>query len=367
MIPPDSTPERALSPRRRRLAGDVGIIVAVLLLVAALLMATWFARQAVVWLVASAFLAFSIEPLVQLLHTRFKLGPGKSISLAFGLIGALTLVIVFIVFPPIIQGAGELKAQIPAYVAQLQATDASDSLNADQAIGSIGTAFVNAASFFHDAKNVLGKIGAIASGAFALFMILTFTIYFLVYGRRMRDGLAARVSPAARGHFTGTTRSLYEMNKGYWYGKFLIALIAGTTCWVGMYVLDLPYAAPLSFFVAITDLIPQIGATIGTIPVVIVGLLDEPWKGVAIGAWLIIYQQFENNVLTPKIFKKTIDVHPFVSLVAVVVGGMIFGIVGTLLALPVVRGAQIIIEAMHAYRREASAQPPSGQQEASGP
>ena len=68
------------------------------------------------------------------------------------------------------------------------------------------------------------------------------------------------------------------------------------------------YAAPLAIFVGITDLIPNIGATLGTIPVVIVGLLEEPWKGVVAGAVLILYQQVENNLITPKVFKKTVGI-----------------------------------------------------------
>jgi predicted PurR-regulated permease PerM len=356
---PEATPERPLSPRRRGLAVDVAVIVGVLLVIAALLIATWYARTGVVWLIASAFFAFSIDPLVQFLRRRLNLGLGKSISLAFGIIAAGTLVITFIVFPPIIRGARELKAQIPEYVGQLQGSDAAGSLNAEETIGSIGNAFSDVANFFGRAGDLLSAIGAIASGAFALFMILTFTIYLLVYGRGMRQGLAARMSPLAGEHFRGATRALYDMNRGYWYGKFVIALIAGTTCWVGMFALDLPYAAPLSFFVAITDLIPQIGATLGTIPVAIVGLLEEPWKGVVITVWLLIYQQFENNVLTPKIFKKAIDVHPFVTVVAVTVGGMIFGLIGTLLALPIVKGAQIIVEAVRTYRAEARQVPGS--------
>ena len=72
---------------------------------------------------------------------------------------------------------------------------------------------------------------------------------------------------------------------------------------------------PLALFVGITDLIPNIGATLGTIPVVIVGLLEEPWKGVVAGVVLILYQQVENNLITPRIFKETVEIHPFLSVV----------------------------------------------------
>jgi predicted PurR-regulated permease PerM len=136
------------------------------------------------------------------------------------------------------------------------------------------------------------------------------------------------------------------MNQGYWYGKFLIGVIAGLTTFVTMKLLGLPFAAPLSVFVGITDLIPNIGATLGTIPVVIVGLLEEPWKGIVAGAVLILYQQVENNLITPKVFKKTVEIHPFLSVVTVLVFTALFGIVGALVAVPVTKGILIAVDAV---------------------
>ena len=135
------------------------------------------------------------------------------------------------------------------------------------------------------------------------------------------------------------------MNTGYWYGKFLIGVIAGLTTFVTMKLLGLPYAAALALFVGITDLIPNIGATLGTIPVVIVGLLEEPWKGVVAGAVLILYQQVENNLITPRIFKETVEIHPFLSVVTVIVFTSLFGIVGALIAVPVTKAIEILIGA----------------------
>jgi predicted PurR-regulated permease PerM len=72
-----------------------------------------------------------------------------------------------------------------------------------------------------------------------------------------------------------------------------------------------------------------------------------------IALWLILYQQAENNIITPKIFKRTVDLHPFASVVAVTLFGMVFGIIGTLLAIPVVKAAQIMFAAVRDGRRGA--------------
>jgi predicted PurR-regulated permease PerM len=355
IVPPLDVPEGR--PNRRFFATATLVVVAVVLGVIALLLGLWIVRETVVWLVAAGFLAFSIEPLIRM-FTRRGLGRGASTALAFTLIAAVILIFSLAIIPSVVDGAKALKDHIPAYVDQLQNTDASDALNADQAIESTGNAAAESASFFDGSGRVLDFVGGLVHSGFAAFMIFTFTLYFLVYGRdlvRMASGLM----PAAyREPFVGATRAIFKINKGYWYGKFLIGVIAGLTTFVTMKLLGLPYAAPLALFVGITDLIPNIGATLGTIPVVIVGLLEEPWKGAVAGGVLILYQQVENNLITPKVFKETVEIHPFLSVVAVIVFTSLFGIVGALIAVPVTKAIEILFAAFRAGRRTAVLEPP---------
>jgi predicted PurR-regulated permease PerM len=275
-------------------------------------------------------------------------------------IAVAILVFAFAIIPPVVDGARDLADKVPAYVEQLQDTAASDGLNADQAIESAGSASQDASEFFERAGSVLKAIGPLVAGGFALFMIFTFTLYFLVYGSELLGRVEGRLPPQARSPFRRAVSEIYDMNQGYWYGKFLIGLIAGLTTFVTMKLLGLPFAAPLSLFVGLTDLIPNIGATLGTIPVVIVGLLEEPWKGVVAGAVLILYQQVENNLITPKVFKKTVEIHPFLSVVAVIVFTALFGIVGALVAVPVTKGIQIAVDAVNEARHPRPEAPAAG-------
>jgi predicted PurR-regulated permease PerM len=344
---------------RRNLAQNTLLVVGVVLLVAAGLAGLWLVRETVVWLIAAGFLAFSIEPLV-LMFQRRGLGRGLATTLAFLVIAAAILVFAFVVIPPVVDGAKQLGDKIPTYVQQLQDTSASDTLHADGAIESAGAAAESSGEFFARADSVLSAIGALVSGGFAVFMIFTFTLYFLVYGRELVGRAERRLPPSGQAPFRRALRDTYDMNQGYWYGKFLIGVIAGLTTFVTMKLLGLPFAAPLSLFVGITDLIPNIGATLGTIPVVLVGLLEEPWKGAVAGAVLILYQQVENNLITPKVFKKTVEIHPFLSVVTVIVFTALFGIVGALVAVPVTKAIQIATRAYHESRLEAGALPGPG-------
>jgi predicted PurR-regulated permease PerM len=271
-------------------------------------------------------------------------------ALAFLSIAAVILVFAFAIIPPVADGARELASKIPEYEEQLKDSGAADALSADGAVESAGDTAESSANFFANSNKVLDLVGALASGAFAVFMIFTFTLYFLVYGRELIARVEGRLRPSARGPFRSSARELLEMNTGYWYGKFLIGVIAGLTCFVGMKLLGLPFAAPLALFVGITDLIPNVGATIGMIPVVIVGLFEEPWKAVAIAAILIAYQQLENVLITPRVFKRTVELHPFLSVVSVMVFAALFGLVGALVAVPVTKAIQIVVDAWRSAR-----------------
>ena len=344
-------------PNRRFFAVATLVVAAVVLAVCAFLVGLWLIRETIVWLVAAGFLAFSIEPLIRM-FVRRGLGRGMATTCSFLVVAAAILFFAIALVPAIVDGAEELKEHIPEYVDDLQDTGASDTLNADDAIETAGNASEGAAHYFESSGKVLSLVGGIASAGFAAFMIFTFTLYFLVYGRELLDRASGLMPPSYRAPFLDSVRRIYGVNKGYWYGKFLIALIAALTTFVTMKLLGLPYAAPLSLFVGITDLIPNIGATLGTIPVVVVGLLEEPWKGVVVGAVLILYQQVENNLITPKVFKETVEIHPFLSVVAVIVFTSLFGIVGALIAVPVTKAIEILVAAVRAGREAALLEPP---------
>jgi predicted PurR-regulated permease PerM len=345
-------------PNRRYFATAALVVFGVVLAVCAFLIGLWLVRETIVWLVAAGFLAFSIEPLIRI-FTRRGFGRGWATALAFLVITGVILFFAIALIPAITDGAQALKEKVPAYVDQLQNTGASDSLNADEAIQTAGNSAEGASKFFESSGKVLSLVGGLASAGFAVFMIFTFTLYFLVYGRELVERLTGLFPEPYRAPFMDATRRIYTMNRGYWYGKFLIGVIAGLTTFVTMKLLGLPFAAPLSLFVGITDLIPNIGATLGTIPVVIVGLLEEPWKGVVAGAVLILYQQVENNLITPKVFKETVEIHPFLSVVTVIVFTALFGIVGALIAVPVTKAIEILIEVWRTGRRGAVLEPPS--------
>ena len=340
----EALPAASEPDRRRRLAGDAVVIVCVVLAVAALLAMAWATRAIIAWVLVAGFLAFSIDPLAQVLRHKARVGNGAAIALAMAVIGLVLFVIGLVVIQPVVDGARSLLDAIPDYAERLEDSSFIQSIGAEDQVETAEDATQQISNFFSSVSSIVGTIGALASGAFAGFMIFVLTIYFLVYGRDIRRGIAGRLGPGPGERFLVTTGRIYEATRGYWYGKFVIAVIAGLFVYIPMVLLDIPYAAPLAFFVAITDLIPNIGATIGAIPVVGVALFESWWKGLVMLAVIVVYQQLENSVITPKVFQKAIDLHPFLSFVVVLFFGALFGLVGTLLALPITAAVKIVLE-----------------------
>ena len=137
-------------------------------------------------------------------------------------------------------------------------------------------------------------------------------------------------------------------------------MICGVTTFVVLLLLGMPYAAPLALLVAVLDLIPLVGATLGGALLVIVGLFVEPWKAVVLLVYIVVYQQVEGSVLQPLVYSKAVQLNGLVILIALLVGGQLLGIPGALLAIPVAEIIRIVITELLAYRR-------TGQEEANRP
>jgi predicted PurR-regulated permease PerM len=128
-------------------------------------------------------------------------------------------------------------------------------------------------------------------------------------------------------------------------------VICGVTTFVVLLILGMPYAAPLALLVAVLDLIPLVGATLGGALLVLVGLFVEPWKAVVLLIFVLVYQQIESNLLQPMVYRQAVQLNGLVILIALLVGGQLLGIPGALLAIPVAEIIRIVVSEILAYRR----------------
>jgi predicted PurR-regulated permease PerM len=108
-------------------------------------------------------------------------------------------------------------------------------------------------------------------------------------------------------------------------------------------IIGLPYALALAVFVGLLDLVPLVGATIGAVVVTVLGFVDSPGKGVACLVFYLAYQQLENYVIYPRVMRKAVDVPAALTVVAVLLGGALLGIVGALLAIPTAAAILLVV------------------------
>ena len=130
---------------------------------------------------------------------------------------------------------------------------------------------------------------------------------------------------------------------GYVLGNLFTSFIAGLATFLWLLAWGVPYPVALGLFVAITDLIPLIGATLGAIGVTLVALFSGVPTGLATFAFYVAYQQFENYVLQPRVMKRAVDVAPVVTIVAALLGAALLGILGALIAVPIAAGVQLLL------------------------
>jgi predicted PurR-regulated permease PerM len=169
-------------------------------------------------------------------------------------------------------------------------------------------------------------------------------------------------------------RILTHMSKavsGYVTGALLVALIAGTSTFIVLTILGVPFAAPLAVVAGLFSLIPLVGATIAAVLIGIVTLFsDFPTDTILWAVWAIAYQQIENNLVQPQVQKRTVNVNGFIVLVSVLFGSALLGVLGALLAIPIAASIQILIREWWNYRRESrlnvTPEPQAGPEPAAG-
>jgi predicted PurR-regulated permease PerM len=136
---------------------------------------------------------------------------------------------------------------------------------------------------------------------------------------------------------------VYSAVSHYVLGNLAISAIAGATAWAVMVALGLPFALPLALLVAFLDLIPMIGATLAAAAVALVALIVSPIAALIWIVYALLYQQVENYVIQPVVYGRTVEVNALTTIVAVMAGGALLGLLGALLAIPVAAATQLVI------------------------
>jgi predicted PurR-regulated permease PerM len=335
---------------------------------AGLLYVLYLVRATLLLVFIAIFLAVALGPAVDAFGRR---GVPRGLSVLFVYL-LITMVIVgvgLLVVPPVVTQVQGLADDIPGYVQDLRQNETfrkyddryDISTKVNEQAAKLPTRLGDAAGALQAVT--VGVFGAIVK----LVTVLTMTFFLLLDGKGMFSFLVRLRGAGAESRYRQIAEDIYKSTAGYVAGNLLISVIAGTTAYLVMLILGVPFRVPLAVLFAFLDLIPLVGATIGGVAIAIVTAFhDFPTDTIVWLVVFVVYQQFENNVLQPIIYRRTVDVAPLLVIVAILIGSSLLGVLGALVAIPVAAAIQIVVKDLldlHAGIEPgpaATAQAPSG-------
>lgn len=345
----------------------VGFVLALTVIVAA--------QQALFIIGAAAFLAVALNRPVGALADVL---PGKSrvggTAIAYVIVVVLIGLFLAFVVPPVIEQSSKVAASVPTFVDQAQ--DQWKGLNelvdryglreqVDQAIESVKS---NAADFAANVgKNVVSGVGSVFSFITALFLTLVLSFLMLIEGPRWMKLIWGVYNDESRmKHHKELTGKIYNVVTGYVTGQLTVSAIGGfftgVTVFIISWIFNVPHnlALPAAAISFILSLIPMFGATIAGVLISLLLAFNDLTAAVIFAVYFVVYQQIENNFVSPAIQSKTVELSALAVLASVTVGLYLFGIAGGIISIPIAGAIKVLLEdylARAKHRRQVSEKP----------
>jgi predicted PurR-regulated permease PerM len=328
------------------LAGALAFIVGVLLF--------WELRRIVGLVVIAAFFAIILNPMVDVL-TRLKMRRGVATSIVFLLGVAAFAGLIYTFVRPIYDAGQSFARDIPGFVERAKTGEGRvgeliKRYDIDKEVAK------NAPRLQEALRNAGGPAvrtaQRVASGLFALLTILVLSFLMLLEAPAIISVLLGLLSPPRALQVRRIGGDVAGAVTGYMAGNLVICFIAGTTTWIFLSIVGVPFAGVLGLWVGFADLLPLVGATIGAIPTIAIAFLHSTGAGIAALAFYIVYQQIENHFLQPVVMSRTVKLNPLGVLLSVLVGVELAGFVGALLASPAAGAIQVVIRDLWDERQQ---------------
>jgi predicted PurR-regulated permease PerM len=344
------------SPSRvpvRTILATIGLILATVVAV----LFVWRVEQVLVWMLIALFFTVALYPLVDFVQRRMTRCKRSLATLVVFLVVFLVLGGLLTAFAvPLATQGTELASQLPTIINDARAGR-----------GPVG-ALLERTNALEFVQNNEARISAFATslGTPALILlrglgtgiVAAVTIFVLAYlavleGPKVVEGTLALFPPQRAERIRRVTRDCAKTVTGYISGNLLISAICGILTYAVLKFSGVGFAALIALFVAIADLIPLVGATLGAVVATIAGFLHSVPAGIAVLIFFIVYQQLENHLLQPLIFARTVKLNPLAVLVAILLATELAGILGALLAIPVAGIIQVVLRDVWDHRRGA--------------
>jgi predicted PurR-regulated permease PerM len=281
---------------------------------------------------------------------RRSIAVGVIFMMVFGFLTAFLAAVI----PPLVREGTGLFQNLPGYVEHLPEQskvyrDLAERYNFTEKLSEYAASIPQtvAGEAWTFAERFLGALAQVLT-------VVVFTIYFMTDLPRLRRGLVRLFPRARRPRVAEVVNVLVDKVGAYMIGNLVISLFAGVASFVVLFALGVPYALPLAVAVAITDLIPLVGATIGAVLcTAITFFTSDLWPETAVVAlFFIVYQQLENYLLVPRVMRNTVNISSLAVLLSALVGATVLGVMGALMAIPVAAAVKVVLTPMIESRTE---------------
>jgi predicted PurR-regulated permease PerM len=297
----------------------------------------WKALSVLPIILIALVLTAAFYPIIKKVHVKTKMP----------LILCILLILIIPIIPFVILGF----VFIPRIIAQIPIL--LDSINNIISNSSFISSFLKDFNFINYLQTHFDYATATVNITLVIFSIVTTIIltFFLVFDlERLSSLFLSAVPTKEKGGLKELLGEIGQVTGKYIRGNILISVICGAIIYIGLTLLHIPFALPLAIFAALLDLLPLVGQTIGSIPAIIIGFGISPITGILVIVLHLIYQQVENNIISPMIYNKALNLYPSVILLSVLLGASLFGILGAFLSLPVAASIPAIIEYRKKYK-----------------
>lgn len=331
-------PLRRNSPFMLGFLGALGVFLAWFLTQAVI-----EARSVIILIVVSLFLAVGLNPLVESLMRR-GLRRSFAIAVVFLIVIAGFAGFAFAIVPPVAEEANAFARAVPEYLEDLRQNKTIRQFDEDYGVIKKASDYIENGDLGERMFGGLLGVGRIVLNAvFSALVVLVLTLYFLASLPSMKRQAYRLVPSSRRTRVQLLSDQILVRVGGFVSGAFTIGVIAAVVAYIFLTIIGLPYALALAVLVGVLDLVPLVGATVSAAVITILGFIESPAIGLACLTFFVAYQQLENYVIYPRVMRAAVDVPAALTVVAVLLGGALLGVVGALLAIPTAAAVLLVV------------------------
>jgi len=295
-------------------------------------------RQIILALFVSLILMSALNPAVDRLE-RLRIPRALAILLLYLVIFGVIGIILAGLIPPLVDQTSTLISRLPSYLEGLGLPAIDEDIIASQ-ISQLGSI----------PANLLRFTVTIFSNLVAVFALAVITFYLLLERKNLDRYLFILFGERDEGIAEKFVDKIEERLGSWVRAQVTLMLFIGAFSYLGLRLLGIDFALPLALLAGILEIIPNIGPIVSAIPAVLTGLTISPLLALAVAALYFLIQQLENTVIVPKVMEKVVGINPLVTILSLAIGFKLAGIVGAVLAVPVVLVSQVVASEVFSSR-----------------